>query len=121
MTKYLLISFYLTKLYVTLSFKIASSVKYSESRQNFSNSVQGARVSCSGRGAPGRIPRETMAHAGGGSPGGGATPLQPPIDYSSLEIWKAKKIINGDTDTFLQYLNIEYFLLLVQSMEVGQL
>ena len=34
------ISLYLTKLYVTQSFALASSVTYSEIRQNFSNSVQ---------------------------------------------------------------------------------
>ena len=39
MTKFSTISLYLTKLYVTLSFAIASSGTYSEIRQNFSNSV----------------------------------------------------------------------------------
>ena len=41
-TKFSTISFYLTKLYVTLSFAIASSVTYSEIRQNLFKSEQGA-------------------------------------------------------------------------------
>ena len=40
MTKFSNISLYLTKLYVTLSFASASSVKYSEIRQNFSKSAE---------------------------------------------------------------------------------
>ena len=38
-TKFFTISLYLTKLYVTESFAIASSITYSEIRQNLSNSV----------------------------------------------------------------------------------
>ena len=43
-TKFLTFSLYLTKLNVTERFAIASSVTYSEIRQNFSNSVRVCRV-----------------------------------------------------------------------------
>ena len=45
-TKFSIISLYLTKLYVKYSVAIAFTVKYSEACKNFSNSVYVTTISC---------------------------------------------------------------------------